>query len=202
MGPAPSQPQDPAPPAGEATQLLASLKRGEAAASGRLLELIYAELKSLAAAALRGERADHTLQPTALVHEAWLRLVDQTRVEWQGRAHFLGTAALAMRRVLVDHARARGREKRGGGAARVPLEGERIPAPTGLDLELDVLALDRGLEELARHSERAARVVELRFFAGLSEEDTAEVLGVARATVTRDWRAARAWLSDWLQRGA
>jgi len=198
----PSERGDPAPPPSEATQLLTALARGEAASSARLLEVIYAELKTLAAAALRGERADHTLQPTALVHEAWLRLVDQTRVAWQGRAHFLGTAALAMRRVLVDHARARGRAKRGGGAERVPLEGELAAAPSGLDLELDVLALDRGLAELARHSERAARVVELRFFAGLSEEDTAEVLGVARATVTRDWRAARAWLSDWLQREA
>jgi RNA polymerase sigma factor (TIGR02999 family) len=186
----------------EATRLLGALGRGESGASEKLLEVVYAELKNLAAASLRGERADHTLQPTALVHEAWLRLVDQTRVEWRNRAHFLGTAALAMRRVLVDHARARGREKRGSGAQREPLESDLAQVPGGLDLELDVLALDQGLEELARHSARAARVVELRFFAGLTEEETADVLGVARPTVTRDWRAARAWLSDWLQRGA
>jgi RNA polymerase sigma factor (TIGR02999 family) len=164
------------------------------------MEVVHAELKDLAAASLRGERADHTLQPTALVHEAWLRLVDQTRVEWQNRAHFLGTAALAMRRVLVDHARARGREKRGGGAGREPLESGIAQARSDLELELDVLALDRGLTELARHSGRVAKVVELRFFAGLTEDETAAVLGVARPTVTRDWRAARAWLSDWLRR--
>jgi len=163
--------------------------------------VVYAELKDLAASALRGERVGHTLQATALVHEAWLRLVDQSRVAFGSREHFLGTAALAMRRVLVDHARARGREKRGGNARREILDEDLCAERSALDLDLDVLALDQGLEELARHSARAAKVVELRFFAGLSEEETAATLGVARPTVTRDWRAARAWLSDWLRRG-
>jgi len=185
---------------GEATQLLQALTRGDTGASERLLEVVYAELRNLAASALRRERAGHTLQPTALVHEAWLRLVGRTDDHWDCRARFLGTAALAMRRVLVDHARARLRDKRGGGLEREPLD-SRIAAGHD-DLErLDVLALDQGLEELARLSPRAARVVELRFFAGLTEEEAAGVLGVSQPTVARDWRAARAWLSDWMLRG-
>ncbi len=188
----------PGPRAGEVTQYLEALSAGDSGASERVLEMVYAELRSLADAHLRGERVGHTLQPTALVHEAWMRLVDQSRVQWEGKAHFLGVAALAMRRVLVDHARARGRDKRGGGAERVPLQSDLADA---FHVDLDLLALDEGLRELQRHSERAARVVELRFFAGLSEDEAAHVLGVTRPTVTRDWRAARAWLSDWMGRG-
>ncbi len=184
------------PAAGEATELLLALGGGRADTSDRLLEVVYVELRNLADAALRGERADHTLQPTALVHEAWLRLVDQQRVDWRGRAHFLGVAAMAMRRVLVDHARARRREKRGGGARREVLAtdpGGREPTLGG---DLDLLALHEALEALQEHSERAARVVELRFFAGLTEPQVAEVLGLSEATVARDWRAARAWLAS------
>jgi len=187
-----------APQAGEVTRYLESLSAGDSGASDRVLEAVYAELRGLADAHLRGERAGHTLQPTALVHEAWMKLVDQSRVQWEGKAHFLGVAALAMRRVLVDHARARKRDKRGGGAEREPLQTD---LPDSFHVDLDLLTLDEGLKELERHSERAARVVELRFFAGLSEDETARVLGVARPTVTRDWRAARAWLSDWMARG-
>jgi RNA polymerase sigma factor (TIGR02999 family) len=182
---------------GEATVLLSAVAEGDAHASDRLLELVYAELRRLAEGALGGERVGHTLQPTALVHEAWLRLVDQES-GWRNRSHFLGVASLAMRRILVDHARARQRDKRGGGAERDPLHSDLVDAGSGLDL--DVLALNEGLEALEAHSQRAARVVELRFFAGLTEEEAAEVLGVTRPTVTRDWRAARAWLSNRMQR--
>jgi len=177
-----------------------ALPAPEPASTAHLLEVAYAELRSLADAYLSRERADHTLQPTALVNEAWMRLADQADTGWEGRSHFLSIAAIAMRRVLVDHARARQREKRGGGAAREALPTE-FPSELELELELDVLALHEGLEVLKQHSERAARVVELRFFAGLSEEEAAEVLGIARATAKRDWRLARAWLSAWLRRG-
>ena len=174
-----------------------SLPSPQPAPTARLLEVAYAELRSLADGYLRRERGNHTLQPTALVNEAWMRLADQHGVGWEGRSHFLSIAAIAMRRVLVDHARARGRDKRGGGGLE-PLPTE---FPSELELDVDVLALNEGLEALKAHSERAARVVELRFFGGLSEEEAASVLGIARATAKRDWRLARAWLSDWLKRG-
>jgi RNA polymerase sigma factor (TIGR02999 family) len=168
------------------------------APSERLLEVAYAELRSLADAYLRRERSDHTLQPTALVNEAWMRLADQSGVEWEGRSHFLAVAAMAMRRVLVDHARARKRDKRGGGAEREPLQTQ---FPSDFEIDVDLLALNEGLDALKEHSARAAQVVELRFFAGLSEDEAAGVLGVDRSTAKRDWRLARAWLSDWLNRG-
>lgn len=193
--PDPERPPDP----GEVTRLLGALSEGADGAAERVIEMVYAELRSLADGALRGERADHTLQPTALVHEAWMKLSAQAGVDWQNRAHFLGIASLAMRRVLVDHARMRARDKRGGGAQRealvTGLAGEQGP----LGQDLDILALEEGLEQLKQHSERAAKVVELRFFGGLTEEETAEVLGVTRPTVTRDWRAARALLSTWIR---
>jgi RNA polymerase sigma factor (TIGR02999 family) len=187
---------------GEVTRLLGALSEGDAEATERVAERVHAELRRLAAACLRGERADHTLQPTALVNEAWMRLVGQDEVSWQNRAHFLGVAALAMRRVLVEHARRRQRDKRGGGARREPLRTD-FPDAAGLERgrELDLLALDAGLEQLERHSARAARVIELRFFAGLTEQESATVLGVTRATVARDWRAARAWLARELRKG-
>ena len=166
-----------------------------------MLELVYGELRRLAGGLLSSERVGHTLQPTALVHEAWIRLVDQEAVQWQNRAHFLGIAALAMRRVVVDHARARQRDKRGGGRERAALHSGIIDSVQGLDSELDMLALNEGLDALQLHCERSAKVVELRFFGGLTEEETAAVLGVTRPTVARDWRAARAWLSHWIAKG-
>ncbi|MCU0873443.1 MAG: sigma-70 family RNA polymerase sigma factor [Pirellulaceae bacterium] len=177
---------------GETTRLLLEACQGQRASLEALLPLVYDELKAIAVQRLRGERPDHTLQPTALVHEAFLRMVDQTRVQWQNRAHFCAVAANMMRRILVDHARARAAEKRGAGRREVPLldtiglAKERNP--------VDIVALDDLLRELARLHERHARVVELRFFGGLNVEETAHTLGVSPATVKNDWRAARAWL--------
>ena len=190
-------PQDPpGPDPSEATLLLASLSQGDRPAQDRLLELVYAELRRMAGAALRKERSDHTLQPTALVNEAWMKLVDQDKVDWQGQGHFLAVASIAMRRVLVDHARTKQRLKRGGGVQREELHSAIEDHGQDLELRLDLLDLHEGLEALAEHSERAARVVELRFFGGVSESQAAEILGVSRPTVTRDWRAAQAWLTQ------
>lgn len=172
------------------TANLAALSRGDPAALERLLPVVYAELKRLAAGYLKQERPGHTLQPTALAHEAFLRLVVQTEVAWQSRAHFLGVAAQAMRRVLVDHARRRKALRRGGGATLIPLEAVRAAGPREAAFE----DLDRALDKLARLSERQARVVELRYFGGLSIDETGEVLGVSPMTVKRDWTLARAWL--------
>ena len=182
------------PPSGDATALLASLRAGNAQASERLNELLYDELRSLAGRHLRGERPDHTLQPTALVHEAWMRLAGNDPAAWQNRAHVLGLSSLAMRRVLVDHARSKQRDKRRAGDAREIFDLDSLASESGVDDRLDLVALNDALEELARTDERAAKVVELRFFGGLTEEDTALVLGVSRSTVTLAWRAARAWL--------
>lgn len=186
---------------GEATLLLASLRAGGSEAFARLHEILYAELRALADHHLRGERPDHTLQPTALVHEAWMRLAGHDPAAWQNRAHFLGVSSLAMRRVLVDHARAKQREKRGGHAARESIELDALASEAGVDPSLDLVALDEALVELAKADERAAKVVELRFFGGLTEEDTALALGVSRSTVTLAWRAARAWLGVRLEGG-
>lgn len=175
----------------EATRLLQAIDRGAAADPAELLSVVYGELRAIAASYLSRERVDHTLQPTALVHEAYLKLVDQERVEWQGRAHFLGVAAQAMRRILIDYARTKKRAKRGGQWHRVELE------PGALNDEedsLDLLALDDALIALAELSERQAKVVELRFFGGLSNESVAQALDVSETTVERDWRVARAWL--------
>ncbi len=178
----------PSPPS-DATRLLLDLSGGRASAADELLPLVYAELRNMAARMLRSERPDHTLQPTALVHEAYLRLVDQRVDTWQNKAHFLGIAAQAMRRILIDHARRRRAGKRGG--ARVTLDDE-MGAVTGPSL--DVLAIDTALQRLTALDARQGRVVELRFFGGLSVEETAAVLGVGPATVKRDWTLARAWL--------
>ncbi|HEV2705795.1 MAG TPA: ECF-type sigma factor [Pyrinomonadaceae bacterium] len=160
-------------------------------AHARLMPLVYDELRRLAQIYLRRERPNHTLQPTALVHEAYLRLVDQSRVEWQDRAHFYGVAAQMMRRILIDHARAYASEKRGGSGRPLSLdEAAFLPEERAADL----LALDDALKLLAEKDERKGRVVELRFFGGLSVRETAEVLGVHTATVERDWLVAKAWL--------
>jgi len=178
------------------TTALAEWGRGDAGAAERLLELIYPELHRIAERQMRRERAGHTLQPTALVHEAYLKLVDQSHVDWRNRAHFLGVAAQAMRRLLVDHARERDRDKRGGGATLLELDsaaGEAGLAVPGRSV--DLLALDQALERLAALDPAQARLVELRFFGGLSVEEAASTLGVSTATAGRDFRSARAFLA-------
>jgi RNA polymerase sigma factor (TIGR02999 family) len=182
--------------ADDITESLARLSRGDPGAFERLLPVVYNEMRRIAAGYLKNERAGHTLQPTALAHEAFLRLVVQKNVTWQNRAHFLGVAAQAMRRILVDHARKKRAQRRGGGQTIVALSEEQAPAS-----EVAFDDLDRALEDLARLSERQARVVELRYFGGLTIEETAEVLGVSPMTVKRDWTMARAWLFRELGRG-
>lgn len=178
-------------PAGEVTRLLDDLSDGKADAFDALLPVVYGELRRQAGRYLRRERSNHTLQPTALVNEAFLRLVEQRDVRWKNRAHFFGIAAQAMRRVLVDHARANGRLKRGGPQARVTLDEATMGAE---GRSVDLLAMDEALERLAALDARQARIVELRYFAGLSIEETAEVIGISPATVKREWSMARAWL--------
>jgi RNA polymerase sigma factor (TIGR02999 family) len=178
-------------PSAEVTQLLQQWSNGQEQALDRLLPQIHAELRKLAASYLRKERPSHTLQPTALVNEAFLKLVDQRAVKWQNRAHFFGIAAQAMRRILVDHARAHAAGKRGGGERRVSLDD--APAVTGA-VDIDVLALDEALTRLAAIDPQQSRVVELRFFGGLTMEETAEVMQISPATVGREWRMAKAWL--------
>jgi RNA polymerase sigma factor (TIGR02999 family) len=171
--------------------LLRAWSGGDEGALERLIPLVEAELRRLARGYMGSERRDHTLQVTALINEAFLRLTDARQLRWQDRAHFLGISARLMRRVLVDHARARGYQKRGDGARRVMLD-EALVASPGLSLE--ILALDRALDELAAADPRKARVIELRFFGGLTVEETAEALHVSTDTVKRDWRVARLWL--------
>ena len=178
-------------PQHEVTRILNDWKGGDREAAERLMPFVYDELRRLARSFLARERAAHTLQPTALVHEAYLRLVDQTRVNWQNRAHFYGVAASMMRRVLIDHARAHATEKRGGSAIRLSIDDVQIPLE---QRAAGLLALDEALEKLARMDERKCKVVEMRFFAGLSDEEIAEVLGVTTRTVLRDWKTARLWL--------
>ncbi|MCA1630341.1 MAG: sigma-70 family RNA polymerase sigma factor [Acidobacteria bacterium] len=173
------------------TQLLERWRGGDEAALGELLPLVEQELRRLARAYMRRERADHTLQPTALVNEAYLRMIDQRGARWQNRAQFFGVAAQLMRRVLVDHARARRAQKRGGTQFSVSLcHADGV----GLQPDADLLAVHEALEELAKIDPQQERVVELRFFGGLSIEETAEALGVGHATVEREWKMARAWL--------
>jgi RNA polymerase sigma-70 factor, ECF subfamily len=179
-------------PTDEVTLLLRELGAGQEDAGDRLLPLVYEELRRLARGYMARERDNHTLQPTALVHEAFLRLVDQRDVAWQDRAHFLAIAAQAMRRVLLDHARRHRAKKRDGGQRETLDEGALGDARGSASL--DILALDQALVRLADFDPRALRVVELRYFAGLDVEETAEVLGLSTATVKRDWRDARAWL--------
>lgn len=172
--------------------LLTRSLHGDRAASSQLFEIVQDDLKALARKLFVSERTDHTLQPTALVNEAYLRLRDCSALSWQDRAHFYAIAARAMRHVLIDHARARLASKRGGGQARVSLH-ESMDG--GADWDADVLALDEALNRLAELDERKARVVELRFLGGLSVEEVAHLLEVSKSTVEADWRYARAWLS-------
>lgn len=200
--PAPAQlppgPSGPAPgpasgrAAHEVTELLHAWAAGQAGASDELVPLVYAELRRQARRVLGREGSGHTLQATALVHEAWLRLDGQHDARWQSRTQFLAVAAQTMRRVLVDHARARGALKRGGGATRVTL-GEASHAPAASE-DVDVLALDDALARLATLDPRKARLVELRYFAGLSMPEAAAALGISLATVGREWAVARMWL--------
>jgi RNA polymerase sigma-70 factor (ECF subfamily) len=173
------------------TELLLTWGSGDRAALDELVPIIHEELRRLARHQMRGERDNHTLQTTALVNEAFLRLVDLRRIRWQDRAHFLALSARLMRRILVDHARSRGYQKRGGGAANVTFDESLVASP---ERGVDLVALDDALEDLARVDARKSQVVELRFFGGLSVEETAEALKISPETVTRDWRLAKAWL--------
>jgi RNA polymerase sigma factor (TIGR02999 family) len=173
------------------TQLLVRWRAGDREALEALMPLVYDELRRLAHHYLRQERSDHTLQSTALVHEAYLRLAGQNPPQWQNRAHFFGIAAHLMRQILVEYARSRSTAKRGAKAPRLALDEATALAQ---QTEVDVVALDRALQELTELDAQQGRIVELRFFAGLTIEDTSEVLGISPATVKRDWTTARAWL--------
>lgn len=176
---------------GDVTRLLAAWSAGDPEAMEALAPLVYDELRKIAGAYMRRERSDHTLQPTAVVNEAFLRLAGQREVSFRSRAHFFGIAAQAMRRILVDHARARHAQKRGGPATLLPLD-ESVAAAGSRGI--DLLALDEALSRLAALDGPQARVVELRFFAGLTVEETAAAMDLSPATVKRDWTSARAWL--------
>jgi RNA polymerase sigma factor (TIGR02999 family) len=175
----------------EVTQLLKDWSSGDPEALDRLIPIVYAELRGIAARYLRRERRDHTLQPTALVNEAYLRLIDQNQVQWQNRAHFIGVAAQMMRRILVDHAKSHNRAKRGGGAQRVSLDEAMAVSDERAN---DLIELDAALTALATFDDRKSRVVEMRYFGGLTVEETAEVLKVSEMTVAREWKLAKAWL--------
>jgi RNA polymerase sigma factor (TIGR02999 family) len=179
-------------PSNNVTRLLQEWRSGHKEALDLLTPVVYAELRDIAARYLARERPDHTLQSTALVHEAYVRLVDQRNVDWQNRAHFFGVAAQIMRRILVDYARRRTRDKRGGHAEKVSLEGD-VAADTGAP-DVDVLAVDQALERLQQLDPDLCRIVELRFFGGLTIEETAEVVGSSSGTIKREWSAAKAWL--------
>ncbi len=189
---------EPESPVGEITRYLIDIGKGNRQAIGQLAPLVYDHLRGLARAYFRRERPDHTLQPTALVNEAYLKLVDQSRVPVHGRSQFFALSAQAMRRILVDYARQKRRGKRGGGHARITLDEAVALSP---QKDEDVLALDEALSELAAAYPRQAQGVELRFFGGLQLEEAAEVLGVSRRTVAGDWRLAKAWLRRALTEG-
>ncbi len=181
----------------EITQLLIAWNRGDQRARDELMPLIYGELRRLARGHLRRERPNHTLQPTALVNEAFLRLIDQSQVNWQNRAHFFGAAARLMRRILINHAEARRAAKRGGEAERVSLnEVDHL----GVEQEMDLIALNEALKNLERVDPQQSQIVELRYFSGLTIEEVAEVMGISPATVKREWSTARAWLRRELSR--
>lgn len=182
----------------EVTQILKSIAAGDEHAASALLPLVYDELRGLAGAYLANERADHTLQATALVHEAFLRLLRQKDASWESRAHFYRVAALAMRRVLVNHARDRRRLKRGGGVRPLPIEGIGEPESPAEDL----VALDEALEKLAALDERKVQVVQLRYFGGFTVDETARILDLSPAQIKRDWTAARAFLLREMTGGA
>jgi RNA polymerase sigma-70 factor (ECF subfamily) len=175
----------------DVTALLGQLAKGNDAAASKLIPIVYDELRRLAGGYMRRERRDHTLQPTALVHEAYLKLTEQRVVEWQGRAHFFGIAAQVMRRILVDHARGHLRKKRGEGQRPVPMDEALVFAP---EQSGELLKLDEALERLTKLDSRQGKIVELRFFGGLTVEQTADLLGISPKTVKRDWSLAKAWL--------
>lgn len=178
-------------PPSQITRVLEELQRGDPSAAERLWRAVYDEFRKLASRYLERERKDHTLQPTALVHEAYLKLVDQTKVDWRGRTHFFAVGAQAMRRILVDHARRRRAAKRGGGRQRITLD-EGLVAESRRDE--DLLALEDALVKLTQLDPRQARIVELRFFGGLTVAEVAEVLGISKRSVEREWTMVRAWL--------
>jgi RNA polymerase sigma factor (TIGR02999 family) len=178
-------------PAGKVTELLLELSGGNRAVVDELIPFLYRELKRIAAAQLKQERPNHTLQVTALVHEAYLKLVDQSQVHWQNRAHFFGVAAQVMRRILLDYAKGRARGKRGGGLRRTSFD-EALTV--SYDRAYELVEIDEALQRLEALDQRQAKVVEMRFFGGLSVEETAEALGVSEPTVKREWAMARAWL--------
>ena len=183
---------DPLPsPPGKVTELLLELSGGNRTVVDELIPFLYAELKRIASAQLRAERPEHTLQATALVHEAYLKLVDQRQVNWQNRAHFFGVAAQVMRRILMDYAKGRAREKRGGDVHKTSLDEALV---VSYDRTYELLDIDEALGRLEALDRRQAQVVEMRFFGGLSVEETAEALGVSAPTVKREWAMARAWL--------
>jgi RNA polymerase sigma factor (TIGR02999 family) len=190
--------QDVADRSGSVSNLLRAWGRGDLQAGDDLLPRVYRELRRRAAGYLRDERRDHTLQPTALVHEAYIRLVGQDRVTWQNRAHFFGVAAQMMRRILVDHARAHRAAKRPRTTLKVVMD-DRAGATEPRDV--DLLALDEALNDLIAVDERMARIVELRYFGGLSEQEVAEVMSISRSTVTREWQTARTWLYRRMTKG-
>jgi len=181
----------PATPSEHATRIVNALAAGDHHAADELMPLVYDEFRQLAGEYLRQETRAHTLQPTALVHEAYMRLIDQTRVNWQGRTHFFAVGAQAMRRILVDHARGKARDKRGGGWHRMALD-EQLMVSRHSDA--DVLAVDEAIDKLAKLDPRQARIVELRFFGGLTVEEVAELLGVSKRTVENEWKIIRAWM--------
>ena len=174
------------------TQMLIELTDGNTEVVDRIYPFIYDELRRLAGSYLRRERSDHTLQPTALVHEAYIKLIDQRSVKWQNRAHFFGIAAQVMRRILMDHARKHNADKRGGDIEKLPIEEEILVVSHERSAEL--IALDDALQSLAEIDPQKAKIVELRYFGGLSIEETAEVMGVSVPTINRQWRMAKAWL--------
>lgn len=187
----------PGPPP-QLTGLLLDWSRGDEAAFQKLMPIVYREMRQLARKYLRDERLAGTMQTTGLVHEAYCKMVDQDHVEWQGRAHFFRTAAVAMRRILVDHARARAAEKRDFGQQVTLTDAAGAGEPEEKDQNVDILALDKALAMLARLDERKASIVELRYFAGLSVETTGEILGISPGTVKREWGLARMWLFNQL----
>ncbi len=198
MGPDPSHPvPDPAASA-DVTVLLAQLVDGDQQAASRLVPLVYSELRQMAARYMRRERVDHTLQTTALVHEAYLKLVDQTSAGWQNRAHFFAVAAQVMRHILIDHARGHLREKRGGGQPVIQLDEGLVFSP---EQSSELLEVDTALHRLTALDPRQGKIVELRFFGGLTVEETAAVLGISPKTVKRDWSVAKAWLHGELKQG-
>jgi RNA polymerase sigma factor (TIGR02999 family) len=187
------------PSPGPVTRLLLDWSDGDERARDEMLPLVYDELRRLAALYLLRERHDHTLQPTALVHEAYLRLIDQRRVNWKNRAQFVGLAAVMMRRILVNYARDRAAGKRGGGVQKVPLsDADELGAPH----DVDVIVLHDALDQLSAIDSRKSRIVELKFFGGLTTKEIAEVLQLSPATIERDWSFARAWLYDAVSGGA